>query len=52
MVASLRARLDLEHRRRRDLTLDDIIERFQQLPALDGRKPEDIIGYDKHGLPS
>ncbi|MCE2512238.1 MAG: type II toxin-antitoxin system VapB family antitoxin [Acidimicrobiia bacterium] len=52
VVASLRARLDLERRRQRDRTLDDIIERFQRLPMIDGRSPEDIIGYDQHGLPS
>ena len=52
VVASLRARLDLERRRQRDRTLDDIIERFQRLPVLDERSPEDIIGYDGHGLPS
>ena len=52
VVASLRVRLDLERRRQRDRTLDDIIERFQSLPVLDERSPEDIIGYDGHGLPS
>lgn len=52
VVASLRARLDLERRRQRDRTLDDIIERFQRLPVLDSRRPSDIIGYDEHGLPS
>lgn len=52
VVASLRARLDLERRRQRDRTLDDIIERFQRLPVLDERSPEDIIGYDGRGLPS
>ena len=52
VVASLRARLDLERRRQCDRALDDIIERFQRLPMIDGRSPEDIIGYDQHGLPS
>ena len=52
VVASLRARLDLERRRHRDRTLDDITARFQSLPVLDGRSPEDIVGYDGHGLPS
>ncbi len=52
VVASLKTRLDLERRRQRDRTLDDIIERFQSLPVLDERSPEDIIGYDGHGLPS
>lgn len=52
VVASLRARLDLERRRQRGRSVDDIIERFQRLPVLDGRRPEDVIGYDQHGLPS
>ena len=52
VVESLRARLDAERRRQRDRTLDDIIERFQRLPVLDEREPEDIIGYDERGLPS
>ena len=52
VVESLRARLDAERRRQRDRRLDDIIERFQQLPRLDEREPEDVIGYDEHGLPS
>ena len=52
VVESLRARLDAERRRQRDRGLDDIIERFQQLPRLDERESEDVIGYDEHGLPS
>ena len=52
VVESLRARLDAERRRRRDRRLDDIIERFRQLPRLDEREPTDVIGYDEHGLPS
>lgn len=52
VVESLRARLDAERRRQRDRSLDDIIERFRQLPILNEREPEDVIGYDEHGLPS
>ena len=52
VVESLRARLDAERRRQRDRSLDDIIERFQQLPRLDEREPDEVIGYDEHGLPS
>lgn len=52
VVASLKTRLDLERRRKRNRALDDIIERFQELTVLDERSPEDIIGYDEHGLPS
>ena len=52
VVESLRARLELESRRRRTRDLGDIIERFSQLPVLDRREAEEIIGYDEHGLPS
>lgn len=52
VVASLKTRLDLERRRQRNRALDDIIERFQELTVLDERSPEDVIGYDEHGLPS
>lgn len=52
VVASLKTRLDLERRRQRNRALDDIIERFHELTVLDERSPEDIIGYDEHGLPS
>lgn len=52
IVASLQARLDLERRRREARRLDDIIDRFGRLSVLDEREPDDIIGYDAHGLPS
>ena len=52
VVASLRARLVAERRRRRNPTLVDIVERFQRLPVLDARDPDHILGYDEHGLPS
>ena len=29
-----------------------ISERFSALPILDPRTPDEIIGYDEHGLPS
>ena len=52
VVASLEARLDAERRRRRERSLADIVERFRLLPELDARDPDDIIGYDDHGLPA
>ena len=52
VVAALEVRLELERRRRRSPSLSDIVDRFHQLPALDGREADDIIGYDEHGLPS
>jgi antitoxin VapB len=51
VVASLEARLEVERRRRRAVGLGDIVERFRRLPELDRRDPDDIIGYDEHGLP-
>lgn len=49
IVAALEARLDVE-RRRRSADLRDIIERFSQLPTIDDRHPDDIVGYDKFGV--
>lgn len=43
---------ELARRRRVARGLDDIVERFNKLPALDQRSSEEIIGYDQHGLPS
>ena len=40
------------HRRRRTRGLGDIVERLKQLPVLDYRDAEEIVGYDEHGLPS
>jgi len=51
VVASLEDRLEVE-RRRRAVGLGDIVERFRRLPMLDSRAPDDIIGYDSHGLPA
>ena len=42
----------MEHRRRRQHSLEDIVQRFRLLPVLDARTPDDIIGYDEVGLPS
>lgn len=50
IVVSLEVRLELEQRRRRERGISDIIERFGQLPVLDERTPEEIIGYDEQGL--
>ena len=52
VVASLEARLEIERRRRRRLGLGDIVERFARLPVVDKRDPDEIMGYDEHGLPS
>jgi antitoxin VapB len=31
--------------------LEDILRRVDQLPILDSRAPDEILGYDQHGLP-
>ena len=31
--------------------LDEILQRVDQLPVLDSRSPDEILGYDEHGLP-
>lgn len=51
VLASLEARLETERRRRRS-GIGDIVERFALLPPLDERQPDDILGYDEHGLPT
>ena len=53
VVAALEARLEQEHRRRRlqRRGLRDIVDRFKALPTLDDRTPDEILGYDEHGLP-
>jgi antitoxin VapB len=30
----------------------DILKRIDALPVLDARSPDEILGYDEHGLPS
>ncbi|MGF1596191.1 MAG: type II toxin-antitoxin system VapB family antitoxin [Acidimicrobiales bacterium] len=52
VVASLEARLEVERRRLRTRDLGGIVERFRRLPVLDERHPDDIVGYDDHGLPT
>lgn len=32
--------------------LDDILRRVDEMPDLDSRSPDEIIGYDENGLPS
>ncbi len=41
-------RLDREERFARMLALS---EEFAELPVLDGREADDIIGYDEYGVP-
>lgn len=44
----------LKHQRRSQAVLsqlEDILARVDQLPVLDARSPDEIVGYDAHGLP-
>jgi len=51
VVASLEARLVVERRRRHECALSDIVERFSELPILDERHRDEILGYNDDGLP-
>lgn len=31
--------------------LEEILRRVDRLPVLDSRSPDEILGYDEHGLP-
>ena len=52
---SLEERLErLKQQRRSPLLstqLEDVLRRVDQLPILDSRTPDEIVGYDEHGLP-
>lgn len=46
------ARLRQERTRRRLADeLDEIARHCSRLPVLDSRHPDEILGYDEHGLP-
>jgi antitoxin VapB len=55
VVTALRERLARLEKRRRGRSLadelDEIARRCAAAPILDPRSPEDIIGYDEHGVP-
>ena len=45
-------RLNSEQRNRNlAKQLQEILRRVDQLPVLDSRSPEEIVGYDENGLP-
>ena len=52
---SLQERLERLKQQRRGANLvsqmEEIVERVRKMPVLDGRTPEEIIGYDEHGIP-
>ena len=51
---ALRERLERMKRERRNQLLSgqlqEILRRVDQLPVLDSRTPDEILGYDEHGL--
>lgn len=53
---ALEERLDrLKKQRRTHILasqLEEILRRVDQLPILDSRSSDEILGYDEHGLPS
>lgn len=55
IIRALKEKLVREEGRKQPMHLkDEIIEigrRCSQLPDLDKRTPEEIIGYDKYGIP-
>lgn len=51
VVTSLRAQLELERLSRRQRGFADIQQRVRELPVIDPRTPDEIIGYDDSGLP-
>ena len=57
VVTALRERLARQEQRPHDLTemVEEVLEirrHFRSLPVLDARSPEEILGYDEHGLPT
>lgn len=52
---ALQERLDRLRRERRSQILasqlQEILRRVDQLPVLDSRNVDEILGYDEHGLP-
>jgi antitoxin VapB len=49
-------RLEREQRRRGKTVdrarIDEIVAQLAALPVVDDRSPDELIGYDEHGLPS
>lgn len=52
VIAAIEDRLEIERRQRRTRSLDDIVDRFAQLPVRDDRSPDEILGYDGSGVPT
>ncbi len=55
IIVSLRERLDRQRRLRGATgaaTLVEAIDRLAALPVVDDRSEDEILGYDRHGLPA
>jgi antitoxin VapB len=55
IIMALRERLERVERHKDELLLadqlDEIARRATELPVLDARSAEEIVGYDEHGIP-
>lgn len=55
ILKALEERLErLKQSRRQQILagqLEEILRRVDRLPVLDSRSPDEILGYDEHGLP-
>ena len=40
---------EAEHQRK---SVDELLGRVDALPTIDPRTPDEILGYDEHGLPT
>jgi antitoxin VapB len=52
---AVRERLDRERRQRGKASVEELLaiaRRISSQPVVDPRTPEEIIGYDEHGLPT
>ncbi|MGB8259245.1 MAG: type II toxin-antitoxin system VapB family antitoxin [Terracidiphilus sp.] len=57
ITVAMRERLEREERKRRDkeqliAEVRAIADHCASLPVLDDRSEDEILGYDKHGIPS
>jgi antitoxin VapB len=55
VIVALRERLEREKRRGQPSLAEELVQIGQEcaaLPELDSRTPDEILGYDKNGLPT
>jgi antitoxin VapB len=55
VITALRERLDRERRRQQSSLAEELVRLGKEcaaLPVLDGRMPDEILGYDESGLPA